>query len=204
MTCRGPRGIELGLSHCHLCGLTLRGEGLCPRCGEAVHLRVPGSLQRTWALLIAAMLLYVPANAFPIMHTSALGDDRADTILEGVVYFLTEGEWAIALVIFVASVLVPLLKMLALLYLLTSVRRRSPVRPRERTRIYRLTEVIGRWSMVDVFVVALMVALVHLGQIARITPGPGALAFAAVVILTMLAASAFDPRLIWDHLEPRR
>ena len=202
MSCAGPRGIDLDLSHCHLCGLTLRGEGICPRCGEPVHQRIPGSLQRTWALLLAAMVLYIPANAFPIMHTSAIGGDRADTILEGVAYFVGHGDWAIAAVIFIASVLVPLLKMLALLYLLWSIHRRSPVRPRERTRIYRLTEVIGRWSMVDVFVVALMAALVHLGRIAEITPGPGALAFAAANMVRITTAAAFDPRLIWDRLEP--
>ncbi len=190
---------------CHICGLVMRGRAghglLCPRCGVAVHVRKPHSLARTWALLSTAMLMYIPAMALPVMQTSYFGNTQRDTIMSGVVYFLKHGDWPLALVIFVASVLVPLLKMIALLYLLISVQRHSLFRHRERTRLYRITELIGRWSMVDVFVVALMAALVQLGALASIAPGLGAMAFASVVVLTMFAAMAFDPRLIWDHQE---
>jgi paraquat-inducible protein A len=147
------------------------------------------------------MLLYIPANLLPVMTTAYFGKQKADTIISGVVYFVLHGDWLLAAVIFVASVLVPLMKMLALAYLLVSVRRGRAARPRERTLLYRITELIGRWSMVDVFVVALLAALVQMGNLASIHPGPGALAFGGVVVLTMLAAHYFAPRLIWDPLE---
>lgn len=202
---RLPRAMELGLVSCHGCGLLVRALGSqsqeCPRCGSHLHSRRPNSLSRTWALLITAMLLYIPANALPVMKTAYFGSQSADTIMSGVVYFLLHGDWPLALVIFVASVLVPLLKILALIYLLISVQRRSLARPRERALLYRVTELIGRWSMVDVFVVALLAALVRMGNLASIQPGPGAGAFAGVVILTLLAAQSFDPRLIWDQQE---
>lgn len=200
--------MDLGLAGCHACGSLVRlvdGVDLhCPRCGSAVHARKPDSLVRTWALLITAVILYVPANALPVMRTAYLGNEKSDTIMSGVVYFLQHGDWPLALIIFVASVLVPLLKMFALVYLLISVHRRSGIRQRERTVLFRVTELIGRWSMVDVFVVALLAALVQMGNLATIYPGLGATAFGAVVVLTMLAAQAFDPRLIWDHQEKLR
>ena len=200
-----PRAIEYGLATCHTCGLVARpgaqGGGHCPRCDQPLHLRKPDSLGRTWALLISAMLTYVPANLLPVMHTSSFGNTSADTIMSGVAYFLNHGDWPLAVVIFTASVVVPLVKMLALIYLLVSVQRRSRIRLRERTVLYRITELVGRWSMVDVFVVALLAALVQMGNLITIQPGWGALAFAAVVILTLLAAKSFDPRLIWDRQE---
>ncbi len=205
MSCQALRAAEQGLMGCHTCALVVRaGPGhsqYCPRCGSSLHFRKPNSLARTWALLITAMLMYVPAMALPVMHTASFGNVQADTIMSGVVYFLMHGDWPLALIIFVASVTVPLLKMMALVYLLFSVQRQSRYRHRQRTRLYRLTELMGRWSMVDIFVIALMAALVHLGALAEITPGPGAAAFASVVVLTMFAALAFDPRLIWDHQE---
>jgi paraquat-inducible protein A len=197
------RAIDAGLTGCHTCGLLQRvpaaGHAHCPRCYSPVHLRTPNSISMTWALLISAMAMYLPANIFPVMAVTSLGNTQADTIMSGVMYFLSHGDWPLALIIFVASVLVPLLKMLALIYLLLSVQRRSPLRKQQRTRLYRLTELVGRWSMVDVFVVALLVALVQVGNLATIEPGIGAIAFASVVILTMFAAMCFDPRLIWDH-----
>jgi len=197
------RAKELGLAGCHTCGLLLRlpetGHAHCPRCASPLHLRTPNSISTTWALLIAAIAMYLPANIFPVMAVTSLGNTQADTIMSGVIYFLKHGDWPLALIIFVASVLVPLLKMLALTYLLVSVQRRSPFRKHQRTKLYRITELVGRWSMVDVFVVALLVALVQVGQLATIEPGVGAIAFASVVILTMVAALRFDPRLIWDH-----
>ncbi len=199
------RAMDLGLTGCHTCGLLVRCSGhdveRCPRCHTHLHMRLPNSLARTWALLITAVLLYIPANTLPVMRTSYLGNESADTIMSGVVYFLTHGDWPLALVIFTASVLVPLLKVIALVYLLLSVQRRSTIRRRERTLLYRVTELIGRWSMVDVFVVAVLAALVQMGNLASIHPGGGASAFAGVVVLTMLSARAFDPRLIWDHQE---
>jgi paraquat-inducible protein A len=196
------RAKDLGLATCHTCDLLLRmpaaGAVHCPRCGSPVHVRKPNSVSTTWALLVAAIIMYVPANLLPVMATTWLGNTQADTIMGGVIYLLHH-DWPLAVIVFVASVLVPLLKMIALVYLLVSVQRRSPLRRAQRTRLYRLTELVGRWSMVDVFVVALMAALVQIGALATIEPGGGALAFAAVVILTMLAAMSFDSRLIWDE-----
>ncbi|HTP60642.1 MAG TPA: paraquat-inducible protein A [Burkholderiales bacterium] len=195
-----------GLYSCHACGQLARAvpgahEVNCPRCGGHLHLRKPGSVSRTWALLVAAMILYVPANLLPMMHTSSLFGSQSDTIMSGVVYFWTSGSWYLALIIFFASIMVPLLKMIALVLLLVSVQLRSRWNLRQRARLYRLVEFVGRWSMLDVYVVAVIVALVQLKALATIEPGGGAVAFGAVVVLTMFAAMAFDPRLIWDPLE---
>jgi paraquat-inducible protein A len=162
-------------------------------------MRKPNSLNKTWALLIAAMAMYLPANLFPVMTVTSLGSSQSDTIMSGVIYLLLHGDWPLALIVFVASVLVPLLKMIALVYLLLSVQRRSPLRKQQRIRLYRLVELVGRWSMVDIFVVALLAALVNVGALATIEPGTGAIAFTAVVILTIFSAMSFDSRLIWDN-----
>ncbi len=196
-----------GLIACHTCGLLSRrsdavaGRLRCPRCAATLHPRIPRSLSRSWAFLVAAIMLYLPANLLPIMHLTSLGRTQSDTILSGVAFLLVHGMWPLALIVFVASIVVPLLKMLILIYLLLSVQLRSRYRPIDRTRLYRFTEFVGRWSMVDVFVVTVLVALVHLGQLASIEAGLGAVFFAAVVILTMLAANTFDPRLIWDNVD---
>jgi len=192
---------------CHSCGLvsrrTVAGSRLiCPRCGVPLQARIPRSLSRTWAFLVSAMLLYVPANLLPIMHVVSFGQARSDTILSGAQYLLQLGMWPLALIVFVASVLVPVTKIVILVYLLVTVHLRIRTRPMDRLWLYRFTEFVGRWSMVDVFVVAVLVALVHMGQVAQVEAGLGALFFAAVVILTMLAAHTFDPRLIWDNAEP--
>jgi paraquat-inducible protein A len=170
----------------------------CPRCGEGLHARKPQSVERTWALVLAAALCYVPANLFPVMTVISLGKAQSDTIFSGVVYLLHHGMWPLALIVFVASVFVPLLKLLILVLLLISVHLASSWRPAERTRLYRITEAIGRWSMVDIYVVTILVALVKLGNLATIEARAGAVFFGAVVVLTMLAAESFDPRLIWD------
>jgi paraquat-inducible protein A len=188
---------------CHGCGLLVQEapkepQKKCSRCGVPLHYRNANSLNRTWALLITAIIFYIPANLMPITLTTALGKTEGDTIMQGVIYFLFHGDWPVALVIFTASILVPILKMAALIYLLVSVQRHSPHRPLERTKIYRMVEFVGRWSMIDVFVVTIMVALVQLGAVASIAAGSGAIFFCAVVIITMLAAESFDPRLIWD------
>lgn len=198
------------LLSCGTCHLLMRKPpgaadpaGKCPRCGAALHPRKPNSIARTWALVIAALIFYVPANVLPITKVTSLGATQSDTIMSGVIYFIHSGMWPIALVIFVASVFVPVLKLLILLFLVISVQRRSQWRPKDRTRLYRITEAIGRWSMTDIFVVTILVALVHLGALANIEAQAGAVFFAAVVVITMLAAMSFDPRLIWDVKEPQ-
>ena len=195
-----------GLLTCHSCGLLSLSSPHahhlhCPRCDAPLHLRKPNSISRTWALLIAAMICYIPANLLPMMITGSLFGSESDTIMSGCVYFWTEGEWYLALVIFTASILVPLLKMISLTLLLVTTQLRSRWQLEQRARLYRLVEIVGRWSMLDIYVVALMVALVQLKGLATILPGPGAVAFGAVVVLTMFAAMAFDPRLIWDPVE---
>ncbi|MCF1183721.1 paraquat-inducible protein A [Marichromatium gracile] len=190
---------------CEVCALVTAPcgarDGRCPRCGAALHRRKPESLQRTWALVLAALICYVPANLLPIMTVTSLGRSQSDTIFSGVVFLFSHGMWPLGLVVFVASVFVPLLKLLILVGLLLSVHTRTRWRPRERTRLYRLTEAIGRWSMVDVYVVTILVALVRLGNLASVEAEAGAIFFCAVVVLTMIAAMSFDPRLIWDRLE---
>lgn len=173
----------------------------CPRCGEPVHLRKANSLTRTWAFLIAALIMYVPANVLPISIVTAVGNTQSDTIFSGVIYFIHAGEWPIAAVIFTASIFVPILKLLVIIYLLLSIHFKSHWRPRERTRLYRIIEGIGRWSMVDIYVVTIMAALVHVGAIANFSVGPAAVYFASVVVLTIIASMSFDPRLIWDAME---
>jgi len=197
-----------GLAACHACGLLSRlapqvHDAHCPRCGAALHTRKPHSIARTWALLIAASVLYIPANVLPIMHTGSLFGAQSDTILSGIVYLWHSGSWDLAAIVFIASIVVPLAKLFALTYLLVSVQRRSRHHPLARTRLYRLLELVGKWSMLDVYVVALLAALVHFQALASITAGSGAIAFGAVVVLTMFAAMAFDPRLIWDAVDSR-
>lgn len=199
------RARDCGLTCCHTCGLLQRisaGHAAhCPRCHSPVHLRKTNSIATSWALLITAIIAYVPANLYPVMTVVSLGKSQSDTIMSGVIYLLLHGDWPLALIVFVASVLVPLLKIVALAYLLISVQRGLPLKREQRTRLYRVVELVGRWSMVDIFVVALLAALVQVGNLATIEPGVGAIAFTSVVILTMFAAMQFDPRLIWDNEE---
>ena len=196
---------DLGMAGCHTCGQVMKmpdhGDATCPRCGSTVHIRKHDSITRAWALLISAFIMYIPANTEPIMRTTSLGSESADTIISGVIYFLTHGDWPIALVIFSASILLPLLKMIAIAYILITVQRGNVSGRKEKTQLYMLAEVLGRWSMVDIFVVALMVTLVQLGQLTTIAPGVAAIAFALVVLLTMFAEMALDPKLIWDEAE---
>jgi len=209
MTAALRGALSVACAPCHDCGLLCRmpapaaQSALCPRCGAAVHERKPRSLERTWGYLLAAVFCYLPANLMPILKTTTLGRAQADTIMSGVIYLLLHGMWPLAAVVFTASVVVPLLKLIVLITLLVSVHRASGWRPIERTRLYRMTEAIGRWSMVDIFVVTILVALVHLGNLATVEAQPGAVFFGAVVVLTMLAAESFDPRLIWDRSEGR-
>jgi paraquat-inducible protein A len=202
MTATAPTAAARNLAACHLCGKLASAElHHCPRCQSALHLRKPDSIQRTLALLVTACLLYIPANLYPIMITEQLGSAEGSTILGGVILLMHHDAILVALVIFLFSVMVPIGKLIALFYLVWSVRRHSPITPRQRTVLYQITEFVGKWSMVDVFVVAILVALVHLGGLLSIRPGFAAACFAGVVIVTMVAAESFDPRLIWDELE---
>ncbi|SEF40337.1 paraquat-inducible protein A [Billgrantia desiderata] len=198
----GTTAAVQGLTGCPTCGLVNRldanGRGHCRRCGEGLRARLPHSLQRTWALLATAALMYIPANVYPIMTTTSLGHSSPSTIIGGVVELIQMGSWPVAAVIFVASVIVPVGKLVALSWLCLVVKRSGELNAASRTWLYRITEFIGRWSMIDVFVVAILVALIRAGSLMSVTPGPAALAFGAVVVLTMLAAMTFDPRLIWD------
>jgi paraquat-inducible protein A len=172
----------------------------CRRCGVPLELRKPASIQRTTALLMAGYALYLPANLLPIMQTRSLFGMQQDTIMSGVVYLWTSGSWILAVIVFVASVAVPLMKLFSLTFLVVSVQRRWRAHALPRARLYRLLELIGRWSMLDVYVVTILVALVQMQSVASVAPGGAILAFAAVVVLSMLATMAFDPRLIWDPL----
>jgi len=193
----------LGLYACHTCALVSRPRApdaveRCPRCGSVLHQRKPDSIGRTWALLITAFILLIPANTLPIMETGSLFGSQRDTIMSGVLYLWSSGSWALALLVFFASVVVPLAKLVALAYLLHSVQRQSPRKPQRRTRLYHWLKFIGRWSMLDIYVVTLLVALVQLQSLATIQAAPGAIAFGAVVVITMIASMTFDPRMIWD------
>ncbi|MBA2689183.1 MAG: paraquat-inducible protein A [Burkholderiales bacterium] len=196
---------ELGLVACHACALVCKApagaQSGCPRCGAYLHRRKPDSIARTWALLIAAALLYIPANLLPIMESTTLLESQQDTIMSGVIYLWMDGSWPVAAIVFIASIGVPLLKLIVLSGLLVSVQRRSTWRPLQRARLYRLVDFVGRWSMLDIFVLALLVGLVQLKALAFVEVGPAAVAFGGVVVLTMLASISFDPRLIWDPIK---
>lgn len=163
-----------------------------------MHVRKPDSIGRTWALIIAALILYVPANVLPVTITRSLFGVQSDTIMSGVAYFWNTGSYDLAIIIFTASVFVPLAKLLALSFLTLLAQRHIRWDPLQCTKLYRMVEFIGKWSMLDVFVVALLATLVDFSSLAAIAAGPGAVAFGAVVVITMFAALTFDPRLLWD------
>jgi paraquat-inducible protein A len=201
-----PTAARSGLLVCHSCAQLNRPAGervelACARCGAALHWRKPDSLLLSWILLAMAMVLYVPANVMPVIESGSLFGSQRDTILSGARFLWDSGDWLIATIIFVASIVLPAVKIAALTLLLATAQRRSTWRPRLRARLYRVMEAIGRWSMVDIFVAAILVALVQFKTVSQIQTGPGAIAFAAVVVLTMFAAMAFDPRLIWDPVD---
>ena len=194
---------QAGLVSCEVCALLSRPvdaatHGYCPRCGGELASRQHHSIQFTWALIIAAAICYIPANVLPVLTTTTFQGTEPDTIMSGVVLLYTTGSWPLALIVLVASVMVPLGKLVALAYLLITVQRGSLRNTQDRTRLYRMVEFIGRWSMLDVFVDTFTVALIQLQPLMSVGPGPGVLFFAAVVVLTMIAAETFDPRLIWD------
>ena len=208
-----PTARQLGLMSCHVCGQLARAPDTtnrslrCPRCGTPMHMRKHASLSTTWALIAAAILLYVPANLMPMMVTASLLGSQEDTIMSGVVFLWQSGSWPLATVVFFASVMVPLLKIIALIYLTASAQRRSRHNLIQRTRLYRLVEFVGRWSMLDIYVITILVALVQFQGLATIQAGPAAVAFGAVVAGTMFAAMSVAPPIIWEPLSdptPRR
>ena len=199
MTPKPDTAAGQGMYVCRECH-TLTGMRTCPNCSTGLSFRKAYSLGRTWAFLVAALVLYVPANMLPVMHTELVSGAQDDTILSGIAYLWKTGSWPLALVVFIASISVPLLKILVLSALAVSVQLHSNWRPDRRARLYRLLELVGRWSMLDIYVTAILVALVQAQGLARIHAGSGALAFAAVVVLTMAATMSFDPRLVWDAL----
>jgi paraquat-inducible protein A len=204
-----PRAGQLRVIACRACGLVCEdtldkaldetGQARCPRCGAALHRRHADSIAHAWAFLIAALILYIPANVLPVMYTGMFGNGGDSTILSGVIQFWQDGSYGIALVIFIASIAVPCTKFLVLGLLLTTSRWRSRWAMRERARLYRLIELVGYWSMLDVVVVAIVSALIKFQVLSNIEPRIGILFFGMTVILTMLSTMSFDPRLIWDN-----
>lgn len=203
MSAAAVTAMQQGLQGCEDCGLLSRPapgaeEGRCPRCDAGLEFRKTASIQRTWAFLVAAAICYVPANVLPVLTTVTATGSESDTILQGVVLLWSPTGWPLSLIVLAASIMIPSAKILALAYLLVTVQRGSIRNSGQRVRLYRTVELIGRWSMVDVFVDTFTAALVQLQPLMSVAPGPGLLFFAAVVVLTMLAVESFDPRLIWD------
>ena len=204
----GITAADRNLINCHTCALLVQDITTdthphikCPRCGTSLHKRKANSLIRTWALIFTAALLYIPANIYPVMTVIQFGRGDPNTIISGVVHLIEGGMWVLAMIIFFASVVIPVLKLIVLSYLTITVKKKSGWRPRDRTLLFRITEGVGAWSMVDIYVVAVLVGLVNLGALSTIKPGIGASFFGAVVVITMFAAQSFDPRLIWDNAE---
>ncbi len=193
-----------GLIACRHCSLLMQAPRdpattlRCPRCAARVYVRFPQSLQRTWALVVCAAICYVPANLLPILTVTRFGSGDPDTIFSGVVHLFADGQWPIAVLVFVASVFVPLMKIVVIMGLLITIKAGSRAWLRERSALFHLIDFLGRWSMIDIFMISILVAIVQLGSIATIEAGLGAAYFGAVVISTMFAAITFDPRLIWD------
>lgn len=191
---------------CKYCGATQALEPLppgssaeCFQCGSNIERWIPNSLARTAAFSLAALILYLPANIYPILRMESYGLYTENTVWEGCVRLFEDDQWFVAIIVFCASILVPLAKLLGLFFLVVTVRMKSQTLQRERTWIHKAIELIGPWAMLDVFLLAVLVALVKLKQIATILPGPGLVAFTAVVVLTILASSSFDPKLIWQR-----
>ncbi|MCD6533017.1 MAG: paraquat-inducible protein A [Deltaproteobacteria bacterium] len=194
---------EAGLALCHDCHKLVPATGksalgTCPRCGAAIHLRKPNSLNRSWALVLAALILYFPANFLPIMLVDFMGSPDLSTIMDGIIYFFQEGSYGIGAVILTASILVPCFKIICLILILLSIHFRWRSWLRHKTILFRIIEFIGRWSMLDIFVIALLHVLVNFEGLTTITAAPAAPYFVGVVLCTMFAAITFDPRLLWD------
>ena len=198
-------GAEAGLVLCHTChktmplsALTFEEEPLCPRCGESMHQRKQGSINRSWALVVTAAILTVPANVLPIMEVEYFGSPDASTIMDGIIYFFQEGSYGIGAVILTASILVPMFKISGMILILFSIQFNWTSWLRHKSLMFRFIEFIGRWSMLDIFVIALLCTLVQFGYLSTIKAAPAAFYFTCVVLSTMFAAISFDPRLLWD------
>lgn len=202
-----PTARAEGLILCETCALVCDPGDLphprCPRCGAALHARKIDSIKRTWALLIAAAILYVPANLLPVMVTYTLFNTSRDTIMSGIVYFWKSGSPDLAILIFAVSIFIPMAKILCMVLLLVAAQYGVDRGLRQRALMFRVIEFVGRWSMLDIFVITMTVGMVRFRSLATIDAGPGAAAFGAVVVLTMIAAHTFDPRLIWDRSEKK-
>ena len=195
-------GAYLGCESCGLVSRDVTGDDPtlvqhCSRCGHILHATKPFSLQRTWACVVAAAVLYIPANTLPVMETTSALQHEEHTLLGGIHELWLDGSWALAIIVFIASIAVPVLKIAVLALLAWTVRWKPDWRRLERARLYRLIETVGHWSMLDVYVVVLLAATVRFGPLASVSTGAGLLSFAAVVVLTLLATWSFDPRLIW-------
>lgn len=201
------KALQQGLTCCLSCHqlvqLPTSGRCRCPRCGGRVHGRIDGSLTLTWALTITGALLLLPANILPVMTVIYLGSGEPSTIISGVMQLYDAGLWGIALIVFVASIAVPVMKLVGLALLLVQIQLRLPLVPLQAMKLYRVVSGIGRWSLLDLFMISILVALVDMGAVAQVAAGPGSTAFATVVVVTMLAARCFDPRLIWDQYDRR-
>lgn len=193
---------QQNLVSCDMCSTVQSADRVhCGFCHHALHTRKQHSLQRAWSFLVTALILYVPANLLPIMNTDQMGAETYNTIAGGVVSLWGHGDYLVASIILVASLLVPLAKFAALFLLCLSGQFKVYNKPHSKAAIYRLTEFVGRWSMIDVFVVAFLASLIQLGNLLSIYPGPAALAFAGMVIFSMLAANSLDPKNFWDDYE---
>lgn len=207
---RPPSAHSLGLVGCHVCHQVCHNPSTlvrpsCPRCGARLHPRKPDSVMRCWALLLTAVILFIPANILPVMRTVSLLHSGDSNILGGVLQLWAMGSLDLALLVFTASILVPLLKFFSLAWLLLERYHRKGLEyRRKRGKLFRLVEAMGYWSMLDVFVVALLAGAIQLGSLARIEPLPGIIWFGLVVVLTMLASMSFDPRLLWDDYKESR
>ena len=193
---------DAGLIGCRTCTRACApGDVRCPRCGAALTSRDPAATQRVWAWLIAGIMLYIPANVWPMLLTSTVGRTQEATIVGGVFDLIDHHAYGVAAVVFVASVLIPVGKFVAIGWLALIVRRPHGHKPKQLLHLYEFVEWIGRWSMIDVFVVAILAALVQFNLLATINPGIAAVCFALSVVFTMLAAMSFDSRRIWDQIE---
>ena len=202
-----PSALAAGLWRCHGCAAVCeppaegvaQGHARCPRCDAVIRPRKPDSIARSWAFLLAGTALYLPANLLPVTDTASIAGRQSDTIFSGIVYLWKDGSYPLAVIVFIASIVVPVTKLLLLSLLLISLQRQETRWQMRRLKAYRVLEMIGRWSMLDVFVVTMLAALVQVESLAELRPGPGAVAFGAVVVLTMLATHSFDPRLLFDR-----
>lgn len=191
---------DAGLVGCHKCGTVHKPQlSDCRTCGAKLRSRKPNSLQNTWAWLMTGLVFYVPANTFPLLTNRVFGSDDGHTIIEGIILFFEKGDYLVAIVIMTASLLIPMSKFLIIAFLVLSIQFRWDLSLHARLILYELVEFIGRWSMIDVFVVALLAALIRLGTVISILPGPGSICFALSVIFTMLSAQCIDTKLIWDE-----